>query len=198
MIVVRGAAYAALFTLCCLGVGLISEPPRRLSTDFDTWPGWARTCVEGCWTFGAWAYEHPKPALVIGGLAFVLTVLPSVVAALVSRLPRNAATDPKRLFTRDERRTAAEFADGRCEGEWLPFVRCRGHAAQGDHWYPWSLGGATNMNNLVMLCAQHNREKSNHVPTFWMTQRLLGRRKKYYPPGLDPRPGAKYGQGAMR
>lgn len=189
MHILRSILCLVVIVALSLAVGLLSEPPASLHPAFDAWSPLARTGVEGGWTWTSWVFEHFEVVSVIGAIV----VTPVGAAWLVGHLPRHIVTDPQRLFTSQERHIVAELAGGRCEGETLPFIRCRGAAEQGDHWFPWSLGGATNMQNLVCLCQRCNSSKSNRVPTFWQTQRLILRRRRYYPEGQDPRPGAKFG-----
>ena len=40
----------------------------------------------------------------------------------------------------------------------------RWHELNGDHYVPWSQGGLTVFRNMVTLCGQHNRIKSNYWP----------------------------------
>lgn len=192
----RSVFYTLLLGMVGLLVGALTSPPASwpasLADASTTWHPAVRTAVEGVWTGVDWTLAHPQPAAILAGVV----LLPMFFAALLARLPRRVATDPVRLYTADQRRLGATLAGNRCEGEWLPFIRCRGAAAQGDHWYPWSLGGATSAQNLVMLCQPCNGAKSNHVPTFWQTQRLVLRRRRYFPPERDPRPGGKYGMPA--
>ena len=61
------------------------------------------------------------------------------------------------------------------------FTRCNEAAAHGDHWFPWSRGGPTSMENFVAACPGCNLAKGAKVPTFWQTQRLSWRRRRYYP-----------------
>ena len=65
--------------------------------------------------------------------------------------------------------------------EGLFFSRCNGAAAHGDHWFPWSKGGPTSMENFVAACVTCNTRKGAKVPTYWQTQRLVYRRRKYFP-----------------
>lgn len=117
-----------------------------------------------------------QPALLIGIVVFV---------ALVTKVltgPQGGgskARDPQRLYTNRDRRAGFDRAGGRCEGEWLPFVRCTRPANAGDHWLPHSKGGATSAANFVALCSIHNRSKSARVPSRFQTARLQVRRRKY-------------------
>lgn len=117
-----------------------------------------------------------QPALLIGIVVFV---------ALVTKVltgPQGGgskARDPQRLYTNRDRRAGFDRAGGRCEGEWLPFVRCTRPANAGDHWLPHSKGGATSAANFVALCSIHNRSKSARVPSRFQTARLQFRRRKY-------------------
>lgn len=117
-----------------------------------------------------------QPALLIGIVVFV---------ALVTKVltgPQGGgskARDPQRLYTSRDRRAGFDRAGGRCEGEWLPFVRCTRPANAGDHWLPHSKGGATSAANFVALCSIHNRSKSARVPSRFQTARLQVRRRKY-------------------
>lgn len=117
-----------------------------------------------------------QPALLIGIVVFV---------ALVTKVltgPQGGgskARDPQRLYTNRDRRAGFDRAGGRCEGEWLPFVRCTRPANAGDHWLPHSKGGATSAANFVALCSMHNRSKSARIPSRFQTARLQFRRRKY-------------------
>lgn len=183
--------YGALAAALSLVVGKLSDPPRPLPDGVDGLPGVVRLAVEGACTSLAWGAGHRLAAAIAVAVALLPAFLGSL-AAVMSMLPRRVVKDPRRLFSPEARRGAVALAGGRCEGEWLPFVRCRGPAAQADHWVPWSRGGATSQANLVMLCGPHNRAKSDKLPTTWTTRRLVRRRRRYYPPDLDPRPGHRY------
>lgn len=86
--------------------------------------------------------------------------------------------DTSRVFTARQKRAAGEQCHWRCEGTGV-FHRCRytGKDLHGDHWYPYARGGATNMQNLVMLCPACNRRKTDKIPSFLQTKALSYRRK---------------------
>lgn len=115
----------------------------------------------------------------------VLFVLIPLLVGIIARLAvanrdRRLATDPQRLFTAGQRRLARGLAQGRCEQESFPFVRCRRVGAHADHWFPWSRGGASTDQNLVWACTRHNLAKSSRVPTGFQTLRLEARRARYF------------------
>lgn len=117
-----------------------------------------------------------QPALVIGVLVLVVLVIKALTGPQGGG---SKARDPQRLYTNRDRRAGFDRAGGRCEGEWLPFVRCTRPANAGDHWLPHSKGGATSAANFVALCSIHNRSKSARVPSRFQTARLQVRRRKY-------------------
>lgn len=100
--------------------------------------------------------------------------------------------DPRRAFTDRQKRAAGDQCHWRCEGTGI-FYRCRheGKDLQGDHWYPYARGGATNMQNLVMLCPKCNNKKSDKIPSMFQTKALGRRRKKHedYESSIIPKPG---------
>lgn len=98
--------------------------------------------------------------------------------------------DPLRFFHEDDVHYAKQVAHYQCEHVDQFGYRCPNtNNLQADHWYPHSRGGATaynpseplNMftNNLVILCADCNRAKSNKPPTQEETLRLLNSRSGY-------------------
>lgn len=64
-----------------------------------------------------------------------------------------------RSFTDKDKRSKYEQQEGICPicGEHFEYEEM-----QGDHNIPWSRGGKTTYDNLVMLCSKCNREKSNN------------------------------------
>ena len=67
--------------------------------------------------------------------------------------------DPVRRFTRQQRREGMARAAGLCEMEAGFRRRCSRPAEHGDHFYPWSKGGSTSLQNFVAACARCNRAK---------------------------------------
>ena len=55
-------------------------------------------------------------------------------------------------------------------------------AEHGDHFYPWSKGGSTSLQNFVATCARCNRAKRARIPSPAQQQRLERRRRDYVPP----------------
>lgn len=117
----------------------------------------------------------------LAGVVLVLLALFVLARAPMPRPENPFDTDSRRLFSDEDRRWIDKATKGRCEHRsalWL--WRCRGTAQQLDHWYPWSLGGATSHRNLVNLCARHNGRKSNKVPTWLDTVVIRAVRRWYF------------------
>ncbi|MDO6142736.1 HNH endonuclease [Paenarthrobacter aurescens] len=70
-------------------------------------------------------------------------------------------------------------ASGRCELESGFGRRCSRAAEHGDHFYPWSKGGATSLQNFVAACSHCNRRKGARIPSPWLISRLERRRASY-------------------
>lgn len=119
------------------------------------------------------------------GIVAALFLVVLLVALNSKEQPQNATRrDPRRVFSVSEREQGHARAGHRCELDMLPFVRCRNSSNAGDHWFPYSKGGATSMSNFVAACAFHNGLKSNHLPTKAATARIEARRRRYFPPGV--------------
>ncbi|MEZ2392168.1 HNH endonuclease [bacterium RCC_150] len=106
-----------------------------------------------------------------------------VVIAVLIRSRDVRRRDPLRRFTRQQRREGLERAAGRCEMEGIFHRRCSRQAEHGDHFYPWSKGGATSLQNFVAACAPCNRVKSAKIPTPGQQRRLEQRRLEYFGAG---------------
>lgn len=113
--------------------------------------------------------------------AVLLVAVVIVLAVVVIRQAQPAQRDPQRMFTAQQRSAAISRCGGRCEHKSPLWRRCSGGAEHADHIHPWSLGGATSMGNLQMLCAPHNLRKSSWRPTLLYRWRLERRRLRYFP-----------------
>ena len=118
-------------------------------------------------------------AVTLGAL-LTLAVLTQVV-----RTRAHPVLDPQRAFTQQQRLAVFARAGNQCEHKALFGRRCTTQAAQCDHIYPWSRGGATAMSNGQALCGPHNNRKSAWVPTRFYIWRLERRRCSYFPAGED-------------
>ncbi|WP_426006354.1 HNH endonuclease [Paenarthrobacter sp. NyZ202] len=87
--------------------------------------------------------------------------------------------DPIRRFSRQQRRTGMARANGQCELESAFGGRCSRPAEHGDHYYPWSKGGATSLRNFAAACSRCNRAKGARLPTPGQQARLEKRRRSY-------------------
>jgi len=112
-----------------------------------------------------------------GIAAIVLIIAAAVVAGRDVR-----RRDPVRRFTRQQRREGMARADGRCELETGFGRRCGRPAEHGDHFYPWSKGGSTSLQNFVAACARCNRAKRARIPSPGQQRRMERRRREYLPP----------------
>ncbi|WP_458113500.1 HNH endonuclease [Arthrobacter sp. R1-13] len=110
-----------------------------------------------------------------GILAVVLTI-----AAVIIRFQDVRRRDPVRRFTRQQRREGMVRAGGQCEMEAGFRRRCSRPAEHGDHFYPWSKGGSTSLQNFVAACSRCNRAKSARIPSPGRQERLEGRRRTYF------------------
>ncbi|WP_455835710.1 HNH endonuclease [Pseudarthrobacter siccitolerans] len=117
-------------------------------------------------------------AVALPGVAVV--VLGIVGAVMNARDVRRR--DPVRRFTRQQRREGMARAGGQCEMESGFGRRCSRPAEHGDHFYPWSKGGSTSLQNFVAACARCNRAKRARIPSPAQQQRLERRRRDYVPP----------------
>jgi 5-methylcytosine-specific restriction endonuclease McrA len=126
-------------------------------------------------------------AVTLPGLALVM--LGVVGAALNRRDVRRR--DPVRRFTRQQRREGMARAGGRCEMESGLGRRCGRSAEHGDHFYPWSKGGSTSLQNFVAACARCNRAKRARIPSPPQQQRLERRRRDYLPPSSSVSAGER-------
>ncbi|MDT0169728.1 HNH endonuclease [Pseudarthrobacter sp. BRE9] len=117
-------------------------------------------------------------------LPVVFVVVLGIVAAVItSRDVRRR--DPVRRFTRQQRREGMARAGGLCELEAGFGRRCGRPAEHGDHFYPWSKGGSTSLQNFVAACARCNRAKRANIPSPGKQQRMERRRRDYLPPSAS-------------
>lgn len=108
-------------------------------------------------------------------IAFTYAVLAYVSDVVRRFLPR----DPARVFNAAQRRYLMAQAGARCEHRPLLWFRCfRNTRLQADHIMPWSRGGRTTIENGQMLCASHNRRKTNRIPSPLYRARIHLRRRR--------------------
>jgi hypothetical protein len=112
-----------------------------------------------------------------GAFAVVLIIVAVVINARDIR-----RRDRARRFTRQQRREGMARADGQCEMEAGFRRRCARPAEHGDHFYPWSKGGSTSLQNFVAACARCNRAKGARIPSPGQQERLERRRRDYLTP----------------
>lgn len=129
---------------------------------------------------------HPR----ISGGIFV-GVLLAAILAVAARSGREAR-DPVRVFDSQQRHDGFARAGHQCEMTTLWVLRCQRGAEHADHFYPWARGGATSMLNLVAACSRHNTSKGAKMPTWWERREITRRRRSYFPPDTDRRPGQWY------
>lgn len=146
--------------------------------------------------FSAWvgdrAAENPL-GTVITVLCVFIIVLIWVGVRRATHKSQNVAKDPRRMYSSSDRAEGFSRTKGRCEFDgWLIINRCHRPAAHGDHWLPWSTGGATTMGNFVSACVRCNTSKGAKSPTWGQTMRVTLRRQFYFPQGLRRKPGERF------
>ncbi|WP_427133474.1 HNH endonuclease [Pseudarthrobacter sp. S9] len=113
------------------------------------------------------------PGVVVVGL---------IIGAVVIRARDVRRRDPVRRFTRQQRREGMARAGGQCEMEAGFRRRCARPAEHGDHFYPWSKGGSTSLQNFVAACSRCNRAKGAKIPSPGQQEGLERRRRTYVSP----------------
>jgi len=108
-----------------------------------------------------------------------LVIVALTVTAAVIRSRDVRRRDPVRRFSRQQRREGMARAGGQCEMEAGFRRRCSRPAEHGDHFYPWSRGGATSLQNFVAACSRCNRAKGARIPSPAQQERLERRRRAY-------------------
>ncbi|MCU1533013.1 MAG: endonuclease [Arthrobacter sp.] len=109
--------------------------------------------------------------------AVLIIALMAIAAIMRGRDLRRR--DPVRRFTRQQRRQGMARAQGQCEMEDVFRRRCSSPAEHGDHFYPWSKGGATSLQNFVAACGRCNRAKGARIPSPSQQMRMERRRRGY-------------------
>ncbi|MBX7442933.1 MULTISPECIES: HNH endonuclease [unclassified Arthrobacter] len=126
-------------------------------------------------------FEGVVAAVAVPGVALV--VLGIAAAVVTGRDVRRR--DPVRRFTRQQRREGMARAGGLCELEAGFGRRCGRPAEHGDHFFPWSKGGSTSLQNFVAACARCNRAKRANIPSPGQQRRMERRRREYLPPSAS-------------
>jgi hypothetical protein len=114
----------------------------------------------------------------------VFVVVLAIVAAVIHAQDVRRR-DPVRRFSRQQRREGMARAGGQCEMEAGFRRRCSRPAEHGDHFYPWSKGGSTTLENFVAACARCNRAKGAVIPSPGKQERLERRRRDYLTPDVS-------------
>nr|WP_246223655.1 HNH endonuclease signature motif containing protein [Pseudarthrobacter psychrotolerans] len=99
-----------------------------------------------------------------------------------SIIRRRAHLEYDRPESRPQRREGMARAAGLCEMEAGFRRRCSRPAEHGDHFYPWSKGGSTSLQNFVAACIRCNRAKGARIPSPGPQERIERRRRDYVAP----------------
>lgn len=125
-----------------------------------------------------------EPAALAAGMAAPALMLAGLgIAAVKQRSRDRLRRDPRRQFSPEQCREGLDRAGGICELETARGRRCTRAATHGLHFYPWSGGGSTTMQNFVAVCARCTRFRKPRFPSPRAQRRLEERRRKYFPPG---------------
>ena len=127
--------------------------------------------------------SHPDfltHAVVIAVTIFVLRGIAMATSATRRRRRRDRAARLGRSFTSEQKALGHRRAGNRCEFS-VGMHRCRARSVHGDHFYPFSRGGATTLKNFVAACEYHNLSKGAAMPSTFEKARIEARRKGYFP-----------------
>jgi 5-methylcytosine-specific restriction endonuclease McrA len=111
-----------------------------------------------------------------------LLILVLIIVAIVIHARDVRRRDPVRRFSREQRREGIARAGAQCEMEAGLGRRCSRPAEHGDHFFPWSKGGSTTLQNFVAACARCNRAKGARIPSPSQQARMERRRREYVAP----------------
>jgi 5-methylcytosine-specific restriction endonuclease McrA len=111
-----------------------------------------------------------------------LLILVLIIVAIVIHARDVRRRDPVRRFSRQQRREGIARAGAQCEMEAGLGRRCSRPAEHGDHFFPWSKGGSTTLQNFVAACARCNRAKGARIPSPSQQARMERRRREYVAP----------------
>ncbi|MDQ0665364.1 5-methylcytosine-specific restriction endonuclease McrA [Arthrobacter ulcerisalmonis] len=167
----QGLRLAYFAVMVWLAVALMSALMARAAPASGAGPSSAAGVLRGMVDGVVAAAALPGVAAVVLGIA----------AAVVTSLDVRRR-DPVRRFTRQQRREGMARAGSRCELEAGFGRRCGRPAEHGDHFYPWSKGGSTSLQNFVAACARCNRAKRARIPSPGQQRRMERRRREYLPP----------------
>ncbi|MDF2051135.1 HNH endonuclease signature motif containing protein [Arthrobacter sp. Cr_A7] len=171
-------AHSALMVWLAVSV-MTALMPKGTSVT-GTAPSSAAEVLRGMVDGAVMAVALPGGAMVVLG----------IVGAVLNRRDVRRR-DPVRRFTRQQRREGMARAGGQCEMERRLGRRCSRPAEHGDHFYPWSKGGSTSLQNFVAACAKCNRAKRARIPSPGQQQRLERRRRDYVPPSSSVSAGER-------
>ena len=114
-------------------------------------------------------------------VVFVVLRVVFAIAALIQTARRKKWREQyERGYNLQQRLEGFQRAGNRCEFD-SGFGRCGNRAEHADHFYPWSRGGATSMQNLVAACSGHNLSKGAKMPSAVLKARIESRRRSYFP-----------------
>ncbi|WP_426998498.1 HNH endonuclease [Pseudarthrobacter sp. N5] len=131
-----------------------------------------------------------ESVLAVSALPGAFLVVLVIVAAVIHGQDVRRR-DPVRRFSRQQRREGMGRAAGLCEMEAGFRRRCSRPAEHGDHFYPWSKGGSTSLQNFVAACARCNRAKGARIPSPGQQERIERRRRDYVAPDGSVRVGER-------
>lgn len=162
-------AYSAVIVWLAVSVVVALMPKGKVTpgNGASTVTGILRSLVDGV-----------LAAVALPGLLIVVLFI--VAGVIHARDVRRR--DPVRRFSRQQRKEGMMRAGGQCELEAGLGRRCSRPAEHGDHFFPWSKGGSTNLQNFVAACARCNRTKGARIPSPGQQARINRRRRAYVEP----------------
>jgi 5-methylcytosine-specific restriction endonuclease McrA len=159
-------AYTAV--MMWLGISVFLALMPKPNTGSEAGPSSATEVLRGM-------FDAVLTAVALPGIFVVVLI----VVAVVIRAQDLRRRDPVRRFSRQQRREGMARAAGLCEMEAGFRRRCSRPAEHGDHFYPWSKGGSTSLQNFVAACARCNRTKGSRIPSPGQQARIERRRRDY-------------------
>jgi len=125
-----------------------------------------------------------KKIFTVVAAAAILRLLIALYSVIQTARRKKWREQYERAFSSQQRMDGFVRARGRCEFD-NGLLRCKNKAEHADHFYPWALGGATSMRNLVAACSGHNLAKGAKMPSVALKSRIETRRRSYFPASED-------------